>query len=154
MVTFFIALRILYANWSWPKFVKSPKWFTYSKIRWFYGQFIDPGILQLIVLLLQVCNMAAKADLLTLEVAAATYKDMLIMAETEKKMRRQLLEAGVTEAEREAFELLPDDERQCAICKTTCFLSGMSILIKTSYVWTQALRRILLILGYNCVPFC
>ena len=70
--------------------------------------------------------MAAKADLLTLEVAAATYKDMLIMAETEKKMRRQLLEAGVTEAEREAFELLPDDERQCAICKTTCFLSGMS----------------------------
>ena len=74
--------------------------------------------------------MAAKADLLTLEVAAATYKDMLIMAETEKKMRRQLLEAGVTEAEREAFELLPDDERQCAICKTTCFLSGMSILKK------------------------
>ena len=71
--------------------------------------------------------MAAKADLLTLEVAAATFKDMLIMAETEKKMRRQLLEAGVTEAEREAFELLPDDERQCAICKTTCFLSGMSI---------------------------
>ena len=74
--------------------------------------------------------MAAKADLLTLEVAAATYKDMLIMAETEKKMRRQLLEAGVTEAEREAFELLPDDERQCAICKTTCFLSGISILKK------------------------
>ena len=70
--------------------------------------------------------MAAKADLLTLEVAAATYKDMLIMAETEKKMRRQLLEAGVTEAEREAFELLPDDERQCAICKTTCFLSALA----------------------------
>ncbi|CAD0206332.1 unnamed protein product [Chrysodeixis includens] len=30
---------------------------------------------------------------------------------------------GVTEAEREAFELLPDDERQCQLCKTTCFLS-------------------------------
>ncbi len=33
---------------------------------------------------------------------------------------------GVTEAEREAFELLPDDERQCAICKTTCFLSALT----------------------------
>lgn len=41
-------------------------------------------------------------------------------------MRRELLEGGVTEAEREAFELLPDDERQCAICKTTCFLSALT----------------------------
>ena len=33
---------------------------------------------------------------------------------------------GVTEAEREAFELLPDDERQCETCKTTCFLSAVT----------------------------
>ena len=33
-----------------------------------------------------------------------------------------------TEAEREAFELLPDDERQCAICKTTCFLSALTTI--------------------------
>ncbi|XP_031516959.1 lysine-specific demethylase 5D isoform X4 [Papio anubis] len=33
---------------------------------------------------------------------------------------------GVTEAEREAFELLPDDERQCIKCKTTCFLSALA----------------------------
>ena len=30
------------------------------------------------------------------------------------------------EAEREAFELLPDDERKCAICKSTCFFSAVS----------------------------
>ena len=42
---------------------------------------------------------------------------MLTMVETEKKHRRALLEGGVKEAEREAFELLPEDERQCAICK-------------------------------------
>lgn len=33
---------------------------------------------------------------------------------------------GITEAEREAFELLPDDERQCIKCKTTCFLSALA----------------------------
>lgn len=33
---------------------------------------------------------------------------------------------GITEAEREAFELLPDDERQCDNCKTTCFLSALA----------------------------
>ncbi len=73
-----------------------------------------------------VCKMATQADRLTLQVAAATYEDMVKMVEEEKRMRRQLLEAGVTEAEREAFELLPDDERQCAICKTTCFNSALT----------------------------
>lgn len=32
---------------------------------------------------------------------------------------------GVTNALREPFELLPDDERQCESCKTTCFLSAV-----------------------------
>ncbi|NXR07265.1 KDM5B demethylase, partial [Semnornis frantzii] len=33
---------------------------------------------------------------------------------------------GVTDSERVAFELLPDDERQCVKCKTTCFMSAVS----------------------------
>ena len=53
---------------------------------------------------------------------------MLSMVETEKKHRRALLEGGVKEAEREAFELLPEDERQCAICKTTCFMSAVTTI--------------------------
>ena len=73
-----------------------------------------------------VCKMAAHPETLTLQVAAMCFKDMLTMVETEKVHRRALLEAGVKEAEREAFELLPEEERQCAICKTTCFISALT----------------------------
>ncbi|XP_045603249.1 lysine-specific demethylase 5A isoform X2 [Procambarus clarkii] len=73
-----------------------------------------------------VCKMASTPDELDLTVAAATYQDMLRMVDLEKKLRRSLLHWGVTSAEREAFELLPDDERQCDCCKTTCFLSAVT----------------------------
>ena len=62
------------------------------------------------------------------KVAACCYQDMLTMVETEKKHRKALLEGGVREAEREAFELLPEDERQCAVCKTTCFMSALTTI--------------------------
>ncbi|KOB69968.1 Histone demethylase JARID1A [Operophtera brumata] len=70
-----------------------------------------------------VCKMALDADSLSLTVALAAYRDMRTMLHTERKQRKNLLHWGVTEAEREAFELLPDDSRQCVSCKTTCFLS-------------------------------
>lgn len=44
-----------------------------------------------------VCQMATQAHKLTLQVAGAAYKDMLTMVEWEKKMRRQLLEAVITD---------------------------------------------------------
>lgn len=70
-----------------------------------------------------VCKMALSGDALSVGVAFAAYRDMRTMLHDERKLRKQLLDWGVTAAEREAFELLPDDERQCALCKTTCFLS-------------------------------
>ncbi|RVE52903.1 hypothetical protein evm_002380 [Chilo suppressalis] len=70
-----------------------------------------------------VCKMALEADSLSVTVALAAYRDMRTMLHDERKLRKGLLDWGVTEAEREAFELLPDDERQCQLCKTTCFLS-------------------------------
>lgn len=39
-----------------------------------------------------ICKMAAKADLLDPKVAAATYQDMIVMVENEKKLRKSLLE--------------------------------------------------------------
>ncbi|XP_052780089.1 lysine-specific demethylase 5A-like isoform X2 [Mya arenaria] len=73
-----------------------------------------------------VCKMAADPDNLDFQIAAMTHQDLLDIADNEKKMRKKLLSLGVTEAEREAFELLPDDERQCSFCKTTCFLSAIT----------------------------
>lgn len=79
-----------------------------------------------------ICKMASKCDLLDARVALSTYHDMVEMVESEKKLRKSLLEWGVREAEREAFELLPDDKRQCEVCKTTCFLSAVTCSCTTT----------------------
>ncbi|XP_051824997.1 lysine-specific demethylase 5C-like isoform X10 [Antechinus flavipes] len=73
-----------------------------------------------------ICKMAASPEKLDLNLAAAVHKEMFIIVQEERRLRKALLEKGITEAEREAFELLPDDERQCAKCKTTCFLSALA----------------------------
>ncbi|XP_055921971.1 lysine-specific demethylase 5-like [Eupeodes corollae] len=73
-----------------------------------------------------VCKMALEPDKLNFAIATACYIDMVKMVDSEKKLRKSLLEWGVTKAEREAFELIPDDERQCEVCKTTCFLSAVA----------------------------
>uniref|UniRef100_A0A8C9Z0N0 [histone H3]-trimethyl-L-lysine(4) demethylase n=1 Tax=Sander lucioperca TaxID=283035 RepID=A0A8C9Z0N0_SANLU len=72
------------------------------------------------------CKMAATSEKLDLNLAAATHREMFIIVQEERKLRKGLMERGITEAEREAFELLPDDERQCDKCKTTCFLSALA----------------------------
>ncbi|KAL1020992.1 hypothetical protein UPYG_G00007360 [Umbra pygmaea] len=72
------------------------------------------------------CKMAACPEKLDLNLAAATHREMFIIVQEERQLRKGLLERGITEAEREAFELLPDDERQCDNCKTTCFLSALA----------------------------
>uniref|UniRef100_A0A2K5S6V7 [histone H3]-trimethyl-L-lysine(4) demethylase n=1 Tax=Cebus imitator TaxID=2715852 RepID=A0A2K5S6V7_CEBIM len=73
-----------------------------------------------------ICKMAAFPEKLDLNLAVAVHKEMFIMVQEERRLRKALLEKGITEAEREAFELLPDDERQCLKCKTTCFLSALA----------------------------
>lgn len=73
-----------------------------------------------------ICKMASVPENLNSKLALATHQDMLTMLEVENKQRKALLEWGVVNAEREAFELLVDDERQCAECNTTCFLSAVT----------------------------
>lgn len=73
-----------------------------------------------------ICNMAFDSNKLALNIAAASYQDMLQMVDTEKRLRRNLLDSGVRKSERIYFELLSDEERQCEVCKTTCFLSVLT----------------------------
>lgn len=72
-----------------------------------------------------ICKMASDPENLDVSIAAATYHDMIAMVQSEKKARLEALEWGITNADRESYELLPDDERQCDYCKTTCFLSAV-----------------------------
>ncbi|KYO33187.1 lysine-specific demethylase 5B isoform A [Alligator mississippiensis] len=72
-----------------------------------------------------ICKMASKADDLDVVVASTVQKDMSIMIEDERALREAVRKLGVTETERVAFEMLPDDERQCLKCKTTCFMSAV-----------------------------
>lgn len=72
-----------------------------------------------------ICKVAGNPENLDVQLAAAVYRDMLEMVKEEKEHRHSVSELGVVESERVAFELDPDDERQCCVCKTTCFLSGI-----------------------------
>ena len=70
-----------------------------------------------------VCKMASNPDELDLDLAKSVYEDMDAMVKEEVYLRVELKRKGVSEVEREIFELLPDDERQCCICKCTLFFS-------------------------------
>uniref|UniRef100_A0A8C2Z310 [histone H3]-trimethyl-L-lysine(4) demethylase n=1 Tax=Cyclopterus lumpus TaxID=8103 RepID=A0A8C2Z310_CYCLU len=61
------------------------------------------------------CKMATSPEKLDLNLAAATHREMFIIVQEERKLRKGLME-----------RLLPDDERQCDQCKTTCFLSALA----------------------------
>lgn len=65
------------------------------------------------------------------------------------------LSQGTKEAEREAFELLPDDERQCDYCKTTCFLSAVTCPCKPSkYLVFFSFKQTVEVLYINtCVDY-
>lgn len=100
-----------------------------------------------------VCNMASKADTLDVVLASAVHKDMVLMIREEKELRdkvKKLVGELVCERERVSiledagtqtpamslqgmlrcqeakYDHLQDDERQCAKCRTTCYLSAVT----------------------------
>ncbi|XP_036415600.1 lysine (K)-specific demethylase 5Ba isoform X1 [Colossoma macropomum] len=72
-----------------------------------------------------VCNIAAKADSLELELASAIQKDLCAMIQEEKELREKAYKLGVWHSQQVDYEEQPDEERQCAKCRTTCYLSAI-----------------------------
>ncbi|KAF3697213.1 Lysine-specific demethylase 5B-B [Channa argus] len=73
-----------------------------------------------------VCNMAAKADTLSVVLASAVHKDMVVMIREEQELREKVKKMGVLHCKEAKYDHLQDDERQCAKCRTTCYLSAIT----------------------------
>ncbi|KAI3357475.1 hypothetical protein L3Q82_015889 [Scortum barcoo] len=73
-----------------------------------------------------VCNMALKADTLDVVLASAVHKDMVAMIEEEQSLRDSVKKMGVIQSKESKYDHLQDDERQCAKCRTTCYLSAIT----------------------------
>uniref|UniRef100_A0AAY4EY34 [histone H3]-trimethyl-L-lysine(4) demethylase n=1 Tax=Denticeps clupeoides TaxID=299321 RepID=A0AAY4EY34_9TELE len=73
-----------------------------------------------------VCHMVSKADGLDLELASAVQKDMLVMIEKESQLRERGYKLGLWQSQKVDYDVLPDEERQCAKCRTTCYLSAVT----------------------------
>ncbi|KAK3512856.1 hypothetical protein QTP70_028920 [Hemibagrus guttatus] len=73
-----------------------------------------------------VCNVAAKADSLALDMASAIQKDMSIMIQEEKELREIAYKLGVWHSQQVDYAEQPDEERQCCKCRTTCYLSAIT----------------------------
>ncbi|XP_028266723.1 lysine-specific demethylase 5B-B isoform X2 [Parambassis ranga] len=73
-----------------------------------------------------VCNMALKAETLSVVLASAVHKDMVTMIREEQELREKVKKMGVVECKEAKYDHLQDDERQCIKCRTTCYLSAIT----------------------------
>uniref|UniRef100_A0A8C2WTV3 [histone H3]-trimethyl-L-lysine(4) demethylase n=1 Tax=Cyclopterus lumpus TaxID=8103 RepID=A0A8C2WTV3_CYCLU len=73
-----------------------------------------------------VCNMASKASTLDVVLASAVHKDMVSMLQEEQKQREKGKKMGMVLTKEAKYDHLQDDERQCARCRTTCYLSAVT----------------------------
>ncbi|CAM4747121.1 unnamed protein product [Rotaria magnacalcarata] len=77
-----------------------------------------------------ICKLASECQYLDPAIGDATKFELDYIVKQEKNSRKLAYDQGVTDGDRVCFELMPDDERQCDACKTTCFLSAVSCLCK------------------------
>uniref|UniRef100_A0A3Q2NZ10 [histone H3]-trimethyl-L-lysine(4) demethylase n=1 Tax=Fundulus heteroclitus TaxID=8078 RepID=A0A3Q2NZ10_FUNHE len=71
-----------------------------------------------------VCNMATKAATLNVVLASAVHKDMALMIKEEQELRDKVKK--MVKSLEAKYDHLQDDERQCAKCRTTCYLSAIT----------------------------
>ncbi|XP_037346584.2 lysine (K)-specific demethylase 5Ba [Pungitius pungitius] len=73
-----------------------------------------------------VCNMANKADTMDVDLASTVQKEMTDMVKEEEQLREKINKLGIVQSRQVDYEVLPDEERQCCKCRTTCYLSGIT----------------------------
>ncbi|CAJ1051738.1 lysine (K)-specific demethylase 5Ba [Xyrichtys novacula] len=73
-----------------------------------------------------VCNMAFKADTMDVDLASAVQKEVTAMVAEDEELRQKIVKMGVVQRRQVDYEVLPDEERQCYKCRTTCYLSGIT----------------------------
>ncbi|CAB1315168.1 unnamed protein product [Coregonus sp. 'balchen'] len=54
------------------------------------------------------------------------WRDMTVMLQEEDKLRDKVRKMGVQQSQQVEYDLLPDEERQCSKCRTTCYLSALT----------------------------
>lgn len=72
-----------------------------------------------------ICNMSTD-DRLNASLLNLVYDDLFGIVQTERNLRKEALEYGITRSQAVHFNTLADDERQCDFCKTTCYLSALT----------------------------
>ncbi|CAF0968427.1 unnamed protein product [Didymodactylos carnosus] len=77
-----------------------------------------------------VCKLASECQYLDPAIGEATKFELESIVKHEKNGRKLAYDHGAANGDRVCFELMPDDERQCDYCKTTCFLSAVSCSCK------------------------
>uniref|UniRef100_A0A3P9AII0 [histone H3]-trimethyl-L-lysine(4) demethylase n=1 Tax=Esox lucius TaxID=8010 RepID=A0A3P9AII0_ESOLU len=73
-----------------------------------------------------VCKMASTADTMDVALASAVQQDLNAMVQEEDELRAKVNKMGVQQSQQVEYDLLPDEERQCSKCRTTCYLSALT----------------------------
>uniref|UniRef100_A0A1I8HHV5 [histone H3]-trimethyl-L-lysine(4) demethylase n=1 Tax=Macrostomum lignano TaxID=282301 RepID=A0A1I8HHV5_9PLAT len=72
-----------------------------------------------------VCNMAAEIDELTADQAEFLLDEIKELQPRLADLTKTVASVGIEASQREKFECLPDDDRQCSVCNTTLYICGV-----------------------------
>ncbi|KAF6780310.1 hypothetical protein AHF37_00243 [Paragonimus kellicotti] len=81
-----------------------------------------------------LCRMTLSEEPLSVEFLVVVLKQLRNLFATERDLRRHLARLGVRRAERMVFEDSDDDQRECAMCRTTLYLSALACKCSPSMV--------------------
>lgn len=76
--------------------------------------------------ILRMCHRISHVYVVRVEKKLITLSSLMLERLERLDQVTSVVFQGVLMSEEEVFELVPDDERQCSACRTTCFLSALT----------------------------